>query len=480
MGTAALDRVPYDEVVMHGFANDSEGRKMSKSLGNIVTPQEAIDRYGRDPLRAYLLAHDQHGADLAFEWDGLEDTRSDLNVLWNVFRFPLPYMELDGFDPAAADLPDADLTPVDEWVLSRLQTVEGEVREAWEEYAVHDALNALLEFVVEDVSRFYVQAIRERMWEEEDSASKRAAYATVATVLDEVVRMAAPYVPYLAERMYQRLDGSATTVHALAHPTPDEALRDPDLEARMATLRRVEEAAANARQRGGRKLRWPVTRVVVESENEAVREQVRALADLLADRTNARSAEVVDSFDELVEVAEPRMDEIGPAFGADAQKVMRAVEGTTREEFADSLAVTVDGEEYDLDEAMVEFRAEPPEGVVGASFDAADGEGTVYVDTTLTEDVESEGYARDVVRRVQEMRKTLDLDVDERIRTSIDVADDRVAGFVDDHRDHIASETRTAEFVDAGADFDLVEEWTVEGVAVTIGVDRLAAEQETA
>ncbi|MFB6107508.1 MAG: isoleucine--tRNA ligase [Haloplanus sp.] len=479
MGTAALGQIPYEEVLMHGFANDSEGRKMSKSLGNIVTPEEAIDRFGRDPLRAYLLSHDQHGADLSFEWEGLGEIQSTLNIFWNVFRFPLSYMALDDYDPAEADLSAGELTVVDEWVLSRLQTVEAEVAEAWEEYALHDAINAVLEFVTEDVSRFYVKAIRERMWEEGDSESKVGAYATLSTVLDETIRLLAPFVPYLAERMYQHLDGEATTVHQLAHPEVAESWRDPDLEARMAVLREVEEAAANARQQGGRKLRWPVPRVVVETDDEDAAEAVRSLSALLADRVNARSVEVVDAFEELVERADPQMGVVGPAFGADSQAVMETVEGAFREELEDAegetpYAVTVDGETYHLTEEMVEFRAEPPANVTGADFE----EGTVYVDTSLTDEIEAEGYARDVVRRIQEMRKQLDLDVEERIRTHVAVADDRVADFVDDHRDFIATETRTDEF-DADAD-ELVEEWEVEGVTVTIGIERLEAEQTAA
>ena len=479
MGTAAVGEVPYREVVMHGFANDSDGRKMSKSLGNIVTPEEAIERFGRDPLRAYLLRHDQHGADLAFEWDGLADTRSDLNVFWNVFRFPLSYMGLDGYDPADPS-PPTDPTPVDRWVLSRLQATEARMAEAWDEYAVHDALSALLEFVIEDVSRFYVKATRERMWEDADGAGKRAAYDTLATVLDEVVRLAAPFVPFLAERMYQRLDGSATTVHALAHPEPDERLRDPGLEADVAVVRAVEEAAASARQRGGRKLRWPVPRVIVESDDPDVRAAVERLADLLADRTNARSVAAVERFDELVAVAEPRMSEIGPAFGADAQAIMAAIEGRRREAIAaddgDGYAVTVDGETHRLDGSMVAFETEPPADVVAAEASAGEG-ATVYVDTSLTESIEADGYARDVVRRIQEMRKRLDLAVDERVHTAVEVADDRVAGLVADRRGYVAEETRTEAFVDLGDEgFDLVEEWEIEGVTVTIGLARIAEE----
>jgi isoleucyl-tRNA synthetase len=289
--------------------------------------------------------------------------------------------------------------------------------------------------------------------------------------------MIAPVTPYLAERMYQHLDGTADTVHALGYPEVDADRHDPDLEEHMAVLRDVEEAAANARQQGGRKLRWPVSRVVVESDEPAVREAVESLSELLAERVNAREVSVVERFDELVERAEPRMSEIGPAFGGDSQTVMEAVEGATRDEV--EAGVEADGETYELDDSMVEYRAEPPEGISGADFDTPTGGGSVYVDTTLTEELESEGYARDVVRRVQEMRKELELDVEEPIRTRLDVADDRVAGFVDDHRGFVAEETRTAEWIDGDdAAFDLVERWEVEGVDVTIGVKRVEGEGE--
>ncbi len=472
MGTAAVGRAPYDRVLMHGFANDKDGRKMSKSLGNIVTPEEAIDRAGRDPLRAYLLSHDQQGVDLSFEWDGLADMQSRLNILWNVFRFPLPYMKLDGYDPAEADLSDGELTVVDEWVLSRLQSVKEEMSAAWDDYEIHVALNALFDFVTEDVSRFYVKAIRERMWEEEDSAGKRGAYATLSTVLDEVVRLMAPFTPYLAEEMYQHLNGSTTTVHMLDYPEVDADWHDPELESNMAVLRRVEEAAANARQQGGRKLRWPVSRIVVETENSDVAEAVDSLRDLLKDRVNARAIDVTEHFEELVEHAEPQMSVIGPAFGGSAQQIMQAVQGKTRAEVESG--IEVDGETVTLEDDMVEYHTEPPEDVSGADFEG----GAVYVDTALTDDIEAEGYARDIVRRIQEMRKQLDLDVEEGIRTRLDVADDRVRSFVDEHREFVAEETRTEEFVD-DAD-DLVEQWDVEGVDVTIGIERIEAEQRAA
>jgi isoleucyl-tRNA synthetase len=234
-------------------------------------------------------------------------------------------------------------------------------------------------------------------------------------------------------------------------------------------LRDVEEAAANARQRGGRKLRWPVSRVVVETDDTDVASAVERLADLLGDRVNAREVSVVDGFDELVAHAEPEMSVIGPAFGGDAQRVMTALEGATREEVEGG--IDVDDETIELDDEMVEYRREPPEGVVGTDFEG----GTVYVDTTLTEDLEAEGYARDVIRRIQEMRKELDLAVESEISVGLAVADDRVADFVDEHRELIREEVRAAELTDTpSADADRLETWAIEDTEVEIGISVLA------
>ena len=475
MGTAATGQVPYEEVMMHGFANDENGRKMSKSRGNIVTPEEAIDRAGRDPLRAYLLSHDQQGVDLSFEWDGLGEMQSTLNIFWNVFRFPLPYMDLDGYDPATADLSEGSMNIVDEWVLSRLQSVKATTRAAWEEYEIDTAVNTILEFITDDVSRFYIKAIRERMWADEDSASKRGAYATLSTVLDETIRLLAPIAPYLTEQMYQHLNGSETTVHALSYPSVDPEWQNETLESEMAVLRDVEEAAANARQQGGRKLRWPVPRVIVEAEDDSIADAVESLSGLLADRVNTEAIETVTQFDELIERAQPEMSVIGPEFGADAQRVMDAIEGGSREILTEG--VTIDGEQYEITDEMITFDAEPPAYISAADFDG----GTVYVDTSLTESIEAEGYARDVIRRIQQMRKELALDVDTEIQTAVDVADDRVADLVAQQRDVVATETRTNAFVDnidraSENGQALIEEWDVEGVTVTIGVAPLKAQ----
>jgi len=476
MGTAALGECPYERVLMHGWALDPEGRKMSKSLGNIVAPSEAIEKHGRDVMRLFLTSVNPQGDDMRFSWDEMAEMQRRLNILWNVFRFPMPYMRLDGFDPEAVDVSDCELEREDRWILSRLQAVTHDVTEAWEDYRQDRGVDALMEFVVEDVSRYYVQLVRERMWEEEDSASKTAAYATIYRVLQDVVVLLAPCAPFLTDEIYGKLTGEAghPTVHMCDWPEPTETLREPGLEDAIETIRAIEEAGSHARQRAGRKLRWPVRRVVVDAEDAAV---IRALGehdDLLAERLNAREVVLVEPGDRWAELrysAEADMSVLGPEFGDTAGEMMQALNEATVDarDLEDLTEVVSDalGEAVELTEEMVGFIEDLPAEIEGADFEG----GRVYVDTTLTDDIESEGYAREVIRRVQEMRKELDLDIEEAIRLDVMVFDERVAELVAEHEDLIAEEVRAADLgeVDDGH----AEEWDVEGVTVRIAIEPL-------
>ncbi|WP_226022531.1 isoleucine--tRNA ligase [Halomicrobium salinisoli] len=482
MGTAAVGESPYKRVLMHGHALMPDGRAMSKSRDIRVDPGEVIDDYGADPMRAFLLSLTARGEDMQFSYDETEEMQRRLNILWNVFRFPLPYMRMDGFDPEATTVDDVDLELEDRWVLSRLQTVEAAATEAMEEFRQDRAVDAVLEFVVEDVSRYYVQLVRERMWEEEDSESKRAAYATLYRVLREVVALLAPFTPFVTEQIYQHLTGDAEhdTVHMCDWPTADEDLRDPELEDGVGVVRAVEEAGSNARQQAERKLRWPVQRVVVDADSRDVADAVESYEDLVADRLNSRAVEVVgpdEDWGELAYSAEADMSVLGPEFGDDAGRVMQALNDARVEEpslsaLADAVAEDL-GEDVDLTDEMVTFRRETPEGVSSTEFEALDGGGVVYVDTELTEDIEAEGYAREVIRRVQEMRKDLELDIEERITLDLTVADDRVADLVREHEDLITEEVR-ADAID-GVEDGHRKTWDVEGVEMEIAIAPVAA-----
>ncbi|MDZ7702308.1 MAG: isoleucine--tRNA ligase [Halobacteriales archaeon] len=478
MGTAALGKVPYERVMMHGHALMPDGRAMSKSREITIAPQEVMDEHGADPMRLFLLSIAARGDDMRVSWEEIAEMERRLNILWNAVRFPLPYMEMDGFDPADAEPPavEGDLEVLDRWLLSRLGTVEATATEAMDEYAHHEAIEAVLDFVVEDVSRYYIQTVRERMWEEADTPSKRAAYATLATALREAVVMLAPFAPFVAETLYGRLTGEQEhpTVHMADWPTADPDLVDEALEANVDVMRAAEEAGSNARQQAGRKLRWPIARAVVDADDEAVVDALDAHGDLLAERLNARAVEVVEpgaDWGALGYSANADMSVLGPAFGDEAGAVMEALNAARVDEAdLDALEAAVAaelGRDVELTDAMVEFVEALPEDVAGADFEG----GTVYVDAALTDELEAEGYAREVIRRVQEMRKELDLDVERAIRLEVEVFDERIGRLVAEHEALIAEEVRAAELGEVADGHE--QEWEVEGVRLRLAVEPL-------
>jgi len=466
VGVAAFDQAPYQDVIMHGFLNDAEGDKMSKSVGNIVEPTNARERYGADATRLYLLSQDPQGVDIDFSWDGIANAQRSLNVIWNSFQFADQYMSIDDIDPTSLSVNDADLEVIDEWVLSRLETVTAEMTEAMERYASHEAVNTIVDFLTEDFSRFYIQTIRSRVWEEIDSPTKQAAYATMVHVLSQSTRLLAPFTPFITEAIYQEIDGNEGTVHMLSWPNTEKSLRDEELERQMETLRDVEEAGSHARQQGERGLRWPVERVIVSGDDEVIAD-IEALAPILADRLNANRVETTtDEFEEVTWQVEPEMSELGPKFGDDSKTVADVLSELTRDQFRDMSTIEVEGKSYEVNESMVSFVRKTPDEILSSTFE----NGIVYVDTELNDELRAEGYANEVVRRVQQLRKDLDLDVDATIVTSVDVEDDHLNSLLADKLSSIATETRSKKIVDSLEDPATSISETIGGVPVSIAI----------
>ncbi|PSP51623.1 isoleucine--tRNA ligase [Halobacteriales archaeon QH_1_68_42] len=493
LGVALGGRAPYEEVLMHGWAL-LDGEPMSKSRGHVVRPPDVVAEHGRDALRAHLLGHEQHGQDVSLTSDlqGVETVRDRLDVVWNVVRFATLFMAEDGYRPTLALAGDADLDGaagsagesrngqvLDRWLLARLHEVVEEATAAFERRAPNEALDATLEFLVEDVSRFYVQAVRDRVWATggeaggdtaggDATADKLAAYDTLGTVLHACVRLLAPFVPHLSERLYGALDGAEPTVHATDWPDADTLglPADPDLLADVDALRAVEGAVATARQRLGRKGRWPVAEVVVETSDPEVRDALATYRGLFAERVNAESVRVVDAYAERERVLNPDMSALGPAVGADAERVAEAVAGRPADL---PLSVTVDGTDYDVTAEHVDVVERTPEAVASGDFER----GTVHVDGTLTAKLRRRGLARDVVRRAQELRADLALDVDERVRLWVDTDDEPLRRAVEEHEATLREAVRVETFLAAPpAD---TREWTVDGATLELGLEPVAA-----
>jgi isoleucyl-tRNA synthetase len=497
--TIAFNRSPYKSVLMHGFALDAEGRKMSKSLGNVVKPEEVMGQYGADVLRLYILSANAPWDDLKFNWEGVRTINRAINILWNVYRFPLPYMILDKYRPPV----DAENTwyenwvsvhrermpDEDRWMLSRVNSLIARVDTAMDEYELHHATRALITCVLEDLSRWYVQLVRSRMWLEEAAEEKTFAYHTIYYTMRRIVQLLSPYIPHITEQMYQnlRLPKDPESVHWLDWPKVDPQLIDQPLEEAMDAVRSFDDAAAAARQTGRRKLRWPVAECVVVSDSALVIDAITRLNAICKARANSRSVVAVQGhWDRMGIRAEPFMKAIGPSFGKDAPLMKRLIEGMDARELKKALdsagsATIREGEKaFQITAEHVRFVEQLPEEV----FSAPMKDGVVYVDVHLTPDLEAEGYAREVIRRLQEMRRQLDLRVEDFISAEVLITDPRVCGLVrEGWKGAIMQEVRARSMTigmaqeEAGPEaWEMENSWDVEGVAMTTRISRARKE----
>jgi len=501
--TVAFGKAPYKTVLMHGFALDAEGKKMSKSFGNVVTPEEVIAKVGVDVLRLYVLSSSAPWDDLKFNWEGVSTINRAANILWNVYRFPLPYMILDRFEPASAggiwdgryvalhinDMPDED-----RWIISRMNSLAVQVDAAMKECQLHRATRALTSFILEDLSRWYVQLVRPRMWLEGESASKVFAYETIYYVMRRLMGLLAPFAPHLTEEIYANLrcPHDPESVHMLDWFSGDATLVNAELETAMESVRSFDDAVANARQAGKRKLRWPVAEVVVVTGSERVATAVSRLNTVCMDRANARKVTVVTGmWDRIRWQAVPVMKALGPAFGKNSPKVkalIEAADGTMikKEIEAGRTVVLSDSSgSYEIGAQHVTFSEKMPENVFSAPMQDA----TVYVDVQLTEELKREGYTREVIRRIQEMRRQLDLAVEDFIKVEVLINDFEVFSLLNQQKvgleiveKIIAEEVRAItphgalfSFLKPGEkmrDHEQKTDWDVEGVQMTIGISR--------
>jgi isoleucyl-tRNA synthetase len=489
--TIAFNRAPYKGVLMHGFALDAEGRKMSKSFGNVVKPEDVIKEFGSDVLRLYIFSASAPWDDLKFNWEGVRTTHRAINILWNVYRFPLPYMILDGYQPPADDrgcwTPESvtaslsKMPPEDRWIVSRVNSLAHEVDAAMMEYQLHRATRALSAFILEDLSRWYVQLVRPRMWLEEDAEEKRFAYDTCYYVLRRLITVLAPFAPHITESIYQnvRLPNEPESVHQLDWPIV--SMIDPALESAMDVVRSFDDAVAAARQAGKRKLRWPVAEVVVLAATDAVQQAVEELGPICRVRANARKITVVRGrWDRIGLRAEPFMKAIGPTFGKDAPKVKVLIEkadgGLLKQQLdaGGRALIEENGRTFEITAEQVRFHEQVPEGVFAAPMK----DGTVYVDMHLTPDLEAESYAREVIRRLQEMRRQLDLRVEDTIEGDVVIEDTRIRELVLQWKEKIMREVRARNLEIAGVSpmekREAESAWDVDGVAITTAVSRTA------
>ncbi len=456
-------KAPYKSVLMHGFTLDDKGRKMSKSLGNVVEPEEVVEQIGVDGFRLYVLSS-APWEDLRFSWDEARNVDRMLNVVWNAVRFAHTYMSLDNY--RERDVREEELRIEDRWILSRLEAFIRDARDGMDRYHLHRVVRRFMDFFVEDFSRWYIQLIRPRVWEERDSPSKLAAYSTMFRVLDRSFKAIAPVAPFIAEWIFQNVIKSfregEESIFLEAYPEVEEEFLDEELERMMKIAREIVEASANARNKAKVKLRWPLRKLVIEAVNgkEEVEKAVRELAEIIKSQSNVKEVEVVEKFEKDVEI-KPNFKVVGPLLKDKAGRFAEYLK--TLKEVPEK--IEFEGVELGRDAVIVEYKL--PEGYEMAEFSF----GNVYLLTAMDEELRKEAHAREVTRRIQEMRKEMDLDVEEFIETVVEMDESLVDGWVD----YIKGETRSRELrfgkIEEGFD-GYVREWDIEDMKVRIGIRR--------
>jgi isoleucyl-tRNA synthetase len=449
LGAALFDSEPFKNCVVNGMILAEDGRKMSKSLKNYPDPVEILDDFGADALRAYMINSPVLRAEpLRFSRDGVRDVvRTVLLPFWNAYSFFMTYAEVDGI--RLSDLesapPVAERAEIDRWILSMLQSLVGTVNREMEQYRLYAVIPPILRFI-DDLTNWYIRRSRRRFWSRRgvgDDSDKLAAFATLYEVLVGFSQVAAPVVPFITERIYQDLVKSVDpaapdSVHHTDYPVAADAVIDRDLEKSMAVVRSVVNMGRGLRKRHELKVRQPLSRLTVVTRDPDVTAAVASHRELIQDELNVRSVTLESDEGHLVELsAKANFKTLGPRLGSKMREVAAGIAALDHEavdRLLDGETVDVAGEP--LTAADVAVQRSPRPGVVVA----ADSVFSVALDTTLDADLISEGLAREIVNRLQAMRRETGLDVSDRIRVRWHSGSEQVRAAFGDYGDLIASE----------------------------------------
>ncbi len=443
-----FDRESYRNVICLGLILDGEGRKMSKSLGNIANPWDAINTHGADALRWYLYTASPPGNERRYSADLVgEVVRSFTLTLWNVYSFFVTYANLDRWQPGRMDNPTYN--SLDKWLLSSLNALVRDVTEAYERYDVPGATRPLEDFV-EALSTWYLRRSRRRFWKSESDTDKQAAYSTLYAALVTLAKLLAPAMPFLAEELYQNLvrsvePGAPESVHLAEWPQANEALIDESLNREMALVMKLVSLGHSARQKANRKVRQPLAEAAFAVGRPDERHAVETYADLIADELNVKRVRLLDASGEAATFAlKPLPKQLGQKYGSKFPAIQKALLALDAASVAPTLLagqplqVNVNGEAFDILPEEVEVRAEAKAGFVVA----AEGAYLAALVTDLTPELVREGLAREFVRRVQDLRKQVDLEVADRIKLYVE-ATPGLQEAIEAHRDYVTAETLT-------------------------------------
>lgn len=469
IATMVFDSVAYKNVVSNGLVLDKEGQKMSKRLGNTIEPFETLDKYGPDATRWYMITNAQPWDNLKFDLEGITEVqRKFFGTLYNTYSFLTLYANIDGFDYSQADLALDKRPEIDRWILSKLNTLVKGVEEAFETYEPTRAGRMIQDFVSDQLSNWYVRLCRRRFWKSEDSQDKLSAYQTLYTCLETVSILASPIAPFYMDQLFSDLNKvtgrhAVNSVHLANFPKADESLIDLELEAQMEIAQRVSSLVLGLRRKESLRVRQPLQKIMIPVLSERFAKNIQHVSELILSEVNVKELELLEEGSGmLVKSIKPNFKTIGPKYGKQMKAIAAMVPSLTQEDIAaieaNGWKGVIDGQEVVLEPADFEIVAQDIPGWLVNSENGI----TVALDITLTDELRREGIARELINRVQNLRKDSGLEVTDRIRLSVDCSEE-IRSAITQNQEYVCNEVLANEITfgtltNSALTIDLVEE----------------------
>ena len=427
IATMVFGSVAYKNVISNGLVLDKNGNKMSKRLGNAVDPFGAIEKFGSDPLRWYMITNSSPWDNLKFDTDGVDEVRRKFfGTLYNTYSFFALYANVDGFTYSEADVPMNERPEIDRWILSLLNTLIKDVDACFADYEPTKAGRLITDFVNDNLSNWYVRLNRKRFWGSAMSTDKLSAYQTLYTCLETVAKLMAPIAPFYADRLYMDLIGvtgrdNVVSVHLAKFPVADESLINKELEARMQMAQDVTSMVLALRRKVNIKVRQPLQCIMIPVVDEDQKRHIEAVKDLIMSEVNVKEIQFVEGASGvLVKKVKCDFKKLGPKFGKQMKAVAAAVAGMSQEDIAQfekngSFTFSLDGGDAVVEVADVEIFSEDIPGWLVAN----EGKLTVALEVTVTDELRREGIARELVNRIQNIRKSSGFEITDKINITL-------------------------------------------------------------
>ncbi|MGN0224688.1 MAG: isoleucine--tRNA ligase [Prevotella sp.] len=453
IATMVFDSVAFKNVISTGLVLDSKGDKMSKHKGNVVNPFDMIHKYGADAVRFYMMTNSEPWDNLKFDEHGVDEVRRKLfGTLYNTYSFFALYANVDGFDPETPQIPLADRPEIDRWILSCLHSLVRKVDKELDSYDPTRAGRLIDSFVNDDLSNWYVRLNRKRFWGKEMSNDKLSAYQTLYSCLLTVAKLLAPFAPFYSDRLYHDLEGGLQSVHLDTFPVADDAFIDADLEERMSMAQKITSMTLALRRKVNIKVRQPLQQIMIPAVSESQKAHVEAVKDLIMNEVNVKDIRFVEGEDILVKSVKCNFRTMGKKYGKLMKGVAARINSLDQHEISElekngHLTIDVEGQQLVIDATDVDIISEDIPGWLVSN----EGNLTVALEVELNDELVKEGTARELINRIQNLRKDSGLEITDRIKVTI-APDENTNSAIEAYSDYIKGQVLADEIVIAEND----------------------------